>query len=93
MEPPSLGAANYTPYQGAMKMTVFAALFALGSAAAAAQNPPAEPKNFSIDPWHINVPKPVADPVTSVTEKIPGSDLSAEIIYVEITGAGRPSSS
>jgi dipeptidyl aminopeptidase/acylaminoacyl peptidase len=30
------------------------------------------------------VPKPVADPVTSVTEKIPGSDLTAEIIYVEM---------
>ena len=54
------------------------------SSAAAAQTPPADPNNHSIDPWHINVPKPVANPVTSVTEKIPGSDLSAEIIYVEM---------
>ena len=30
------------------------------------------------------MPKPVANPVTGVTEKIPGSDLSAEIIYVEM---------
>jgi hypothetical protein len=76
-----VGAANYTPYDGAMKMTVFVALFALaGAAAAAAQNPPAEPKNYGIDPWHINVPKPVADPVTGVTEKIPGSDLADEIV-------------
>ena len=44
----------------------------------------ADPKNYSIDPWHLNVPKPVANPVTGVTEKIPGSDLTAEIIYVEM---------
>jgi hypothetical protein len=54
------------------------------AAGAPAQNTPAEPKNYSIDPWHINVPRPVADPVTSVTEKIPGSDL-AEIIADTIT--------
>ena len=68
-----------------MKNIVYAVLFALSAAAgAAAQNAPAEPKNYSIDPWHLNVPKPIANPVTSVTEKIPGSDLSAEIIYVEM---------
>src|SRR5207237_4643320 len=50
-ELPGLGAANYTPYHGAMKTTLFAALLALAGAAAAAQNPPAEPKNYSIDPW------------------------------------------
>jgi len=43
-----------------------------------------DPKNFSIDPWHLNVPKPIANPVTSVVEKIPGSDLAADIIYVEM---------
>jgi hypothetical protein len=37
MEPPSLGAANYTPYHGAMKTTVLAGLFALAAAAAGAQ--------------------------------------------------------
>lgn len=51
------------------------------SVGAAAQS---QPKNFSIDPWHIVVPKPVANPVTSVVERIPGSNLSAEIIYVEM---------
>jgi hypothetical protein len=45
MEPPGLGAANYTPYHGAMKTTVFGTLFALA-----------------------------AGPLTSVTEKIPGSE-------------------
>jgi len=55
---------------------------ALAGSFAAAQTAPAEPKNYSIDPWHLNVPKPVANPATSVTEKIPGSDLSADIIYV-----------
>jgi dipeptidyl aminopeptidase/acylaminoacyl peptidase len=43
-----------------------------------------EPKNFSIDPWHIHVPKAVANPVTIVTEKIPGSGLTAEIQFVEM---------
>jgi len=78
-----LGAANYTPYDAAMKIAVLAALLAVASAAAA-QNPPVDPTNASIDPWHIYVPKPVANPVTGVTEKIPGSDLTAEIIYVEM---------
>src|SRR5262245_66198846 len=71
-----------------MKILVHATLFALVTfgaiSAAAAQTAAAEPKNYSIDPWHINVPKPVANPVTSVTEKTPGSDLSAEIMYVEM---------
>src|SRR5262245_55716101 len=71
-----------------MKIFSFATLLTLVTfgavSAEAAQTAPAEPQNHSIDPWHINVPKPVANPVTSVTEKIPGSDLSAEIIYVEM---------
>jgi hypothetical protein len=71
-----------------MKILVNATLFTVATfgavSAAAAQTALAEPKNFSIDPWHIDVPKPVANPVTGVTEKIPGSDLSAEIIYVEM---------
>jgi len=72
-----------------MKTFAFATLFTLvmtfsAVSAAAAQTAPAEPKNYGIDPWHINVPKPVANPVTGVTEKIPGSDLAAEIIYVEM---------
>jgi hypothetical protein len=68
-------------------------LLALASVSvAAAQNPPVDPTNRSIDPWHINVPKPVANPVTSVTEKIPGSDLSAEIICVEMNDGGRTGS-
>jgi hypothetical protein len=54
---------------------------AVGVGSMAAQS---QPKNFSIDPWHINVPKPVTNPVTSVTERIPGSNLSAEIIFVEM---------
>ena len=43
-----------------------------------------EPKNFSIDPWHIFVPEPVSNPVTSVVERIPRSSLSADIIFVEM---------
>jgi len=46
-----LGVANYTPDHGAMKTPLFATLLALAGAVAAAQNPPAEPKNYSIDPW------------------------------------------
>ena len=67
-----------------MRTLVLTAVLALAGSVAAAQTAPAEPKNYSIDPWHLNVPKPVANPVTGVTEKIPGSDLSAEIIYVEM---------
>ena len=48
-----------------------------------AQTPPTGVKNYSIDPWHLYVPAPIDNPVTSVTETIPGSDLTAEIIYVE----------
>jgi dipeptidyl aminopeptidase/acylaminoacyl peptidase len=57
------------------------ALLPLAAAPATAQSQ--EPRNFSIDPTHIMVPKPVADPVATVVEKIPGSNLTAEIIYVE----------
>jgi dienelactone hydrolase len=67
-----------------MRIVVLTAVLALAAGLAAAQTAPAEPKTYSIDPSHINVPKPVANPVTGVTEKIPGSDLSAEIIYVEM---------
>jgi len=42
------------------------------------------PRNFSIDPTHIVVPKPVANPVATVVERIPESNLSADIIYVEM---------
>src|SRR6185369_10997379 len=55
-----------------MKTFVFRILLTLATfgpvSAALAQTAPAEPKNYGIDPWHINVPKPVANPVTSVTE-------------------------
>lgn len=61
--------------------TLWLAISVVCVATVAAQQ---QPKNFSIDPWHINVPKPVPNPVTSVVERIPGSNLSAEIIYVEI---------
>ena len=49
--------------------------------AGAAQTPP---KNYSVDPWHIVVPKPVPNPVATVVERIPGSSLSAEIVFVEM---------
>ncbi|OFW05435.1 MAG: hypothetical protein A3I61_14570 [Acidobacteria bacterium RIFCSPLOWO2_02_FULL_68_18] len=48
---------------------------------AAAQAPP---KNYTIDPWHIFVPKPVPNPVTRVVEPIPESNLTAEIVFVEM---------
>jgi dienelactone hydrolase len=81
----SLGAANYTPYHAAVKITVFASILTLASVATSfAQDPPVDPNNRSIDPWHIYVPTSVANPVTAVTEKIPASNLSAEIIYVEM---------
>jgi len=67
-----------------MRIVVLSTLFALIAGAAGAQTAPAEPKNYSIDPWHLNLPKPIANPVTSVSEKIPGSDVAAEIIYVEM---------
>lgn len=57
---------------------------AIGVGAAVSVAGQSQPKNVSIDPWHINVPKPVGNPVTSVTERIPGSNLSAEIIFVEM---------
>ena len=55
----------------------------LAAAVAAAALAAQAPKNFSIDPTHINVPKPVANPVATVVERVPGSNLSADIIYVE----------
>ena len=67
-----------------MKITVISTLFLAAAALAVVRAQQAEPKNYSIDPWHLNVPRPVANPVTVVTEKIPGSDLTAEIIYVEM---------
>jgi len=56
-----------------MRILVRTAVLAVAAGLAATQTAPAEPKNYSIDPWHINVPKPVPNPVTGVTEKIPGS--------------------
>ena len=52
-----------------MRILVLTAVLALAGSIATAQTGPAEPKNYSTDPWHLNVPKPVANPVTSVTEK------------------------
>lgn len=56
-------------------------ILALAATTTAAQT---APRNFSIDPTHIIVPKPVANPVASVVERIPGSSVAAEIIYVEM---------
>jgi hypothetical protein len=67
-----------------MRILVLTVVLALAGSSATAQTAPAEPKNYGIDPWHLNAPKPVANPVTSVTQKIPGSDLSANIIYAEM---------
>ena len=67
-----------------LRFVVLTILAGIGGAVASAQTAQTDPKNFSIDPWHLNVPKPIANPVTSVVEKIPGSDLAAEIIYVEM---------
>ena len=39
--------------------------------------------NASIDPDHIFIPKPVASPVTLVTEPVMGSDIPVQLIYVE----------
>ena len=57
-----------------MKIRVFLCMAIGVGAAAASVAGQSQPKNFSIDPWHINVPKPVANPVTSITERIPGSN-------------------
>ena len=67
-----------------MRILVLTAVLALATGLAAAQTAPAEPKNYSIDPWHINVPKPVAKPVTGVTEKIPGSRFSYSLLSVRM---------
>ena len=53
----------------------------LAAAAAAAQT---QPKNYSIDPTHIFVPKPVPNPPAIVAERIPGSNVTADIIFVEM---------
>jgi esterase FrsA len=55
--------------------------FALVLATAAAQAPP--PANHSVDPEHLFVAKPVASPVTTVTEPVAGSDIPVQITYVE----------
>jgi hypothetical protein len=80
-----------------MRILVLTAVLALAGNMAAAQTAPAEPKNYSIDPWHLNVPKPVSNPVTGVTEKIPGSGLSAETaarsnatMRLRLSEVGRP---
>jgi dipeptidyl aminopeptidase/acylaminoacyl peptidase len=69
-----------------VRSVVVVALCALvvAAAASAQSTSQGDPKNFSIDPWHIHVPKPVANPATSVVERIPGSNVSAEIIFVEM---------
>jgi dienelactone hydrolase len=60
----------------------------LAAPGAAAQT---APKNFSIDPTHIVVPKPVPNPPAIVVERIPGSNVTAEIIFVEMAdGAYSP---
>jgi dipeptidyl aminopeptidase/acylaminoacyl peptidase len=41
-------------------------------------------RNFSIDPDHIVVPTPVANPPLSVTEPVMGSTIPAEILMVEM---------
>ena len=64
------------------RLCVLAGLCAASIATASSAQ--TQPKNFSIDPWHINVPQPVPNPVTTVTERIPGSNLSAEMIFVEM---------
>jgi dipeptidyl aminopeptidase/acylaminoacyl peptidase len=69
-----------------MRTSLLCLVAMLAAAAASAQTPPSanDPNNHSIDPWHLTVPKQIANPVTGITEKIPGSNLSAEIIYVEM---------
>ncbi|MGH9690098.1 MAG: alpha/beta hydrolase family protein [Candidatus Acidiferrales bacterium] len=51
-----------------------------GAASPAAQE---SAKNYSIDPVHIFVPKPVNNPITVVTEPVMGSDIPLQLIYVE----------
>ena len=67
-----------------LRLVVLAILVGVTGAVASAQTAQTDPKNYSIDPWHLNVPKPIANPATSIVEKIPGSDVVAEIIYVEM---------
>ena len=39
--------------------------------------------NFSIDPEHIFVPKPVKNPITIVAEPVMGSNIPLQLTYVE----------
>ena len=66
------------------RLVLLAILAGVTGAVASAQTAQTDPKNFSIDPWHLNVPKPIANPTTSIVEKVPGSDVAAELIYVEM---------
>ncbi len=54
-------------------------------AMAGASSPAAQEsaKNYSIDPVHIFVSKPVDNPITVVTEPVMGSDIPLQLIYVE----------
>ena len=67
-----------------MRILLACVMVTLTAGVARAQDPQIDPNNKSIDPWHLNVPKRPANPVTTVTEKIPGSALTAQIIYVEM---------
>jgi len=71
-----------------LRRALWMAFLSAGVAAAMAAHaqPSAQqpPKNFSIDPWHITVPQPVPNPVAAVTERIPGSNVAAEIQFVEM---------
>jgi dienelactone hydrolase len=40
-------------------------------------------KNYSIDPEHIFVPRPIKDPITVVTEPVTGSSIPLQLMYVE----------
>ncbi|HET9993972.1 MAG TPA: prolyl oligopeptidase family serine peptidase [Candidatus Acidoferrum sp.] len=60
-------------------LLVFATVV-LGAAAGRAQKPP---PNASIDPEHIYLAHPVANPVTEVVEPVAGSDFPLHLIYVE----------
>src|SRR5258706_16317217 len=75
-------AGQETPMR--LRLVVLTILACVAGAVASAQTAQTDPKNFSIDPWHLNVPKPIANPATSVVEKVPGSDVAAEIVYVEM---------
>jgi dienelactone hydrolase len=50
------------------------------SVAAGTQTPP---KNHSIDPEHLVVTEPVANPLTVITEPVKGSSVPVHLMYVE----------